>query len=101
MKKNDIIEIGDVVFKFQGTMEETSGQHRELIDCYNKPSHIKELIWYEWENWFHTYSEDSNDTMWVGGFNCSFFTINAIITLNHEKYFLHITSTKNHIYKFS
>ena len=100
MRKNQIIKLGEEEFKIKGVinMQDLKGlKFDNLKSCYNRPSQAKMSIYYNWHN---TISNNSDILDFgVGSYNCNIFTINAIIELQNNKYYLHITPTRNECYE--
>lgn len=69
---------------------------RTLDECYAKPSHMKELIYHEWANWFKTF-RDCN--FGVRSYNSNIFTLTGIIlTDDFTPYLVTIYPTHQEVY---
>lgn len=85
------IELVGIVFTVKGHTKVHDYKSRTLWDCYERPSHIKELIWCKWyrkllDMGFHDIS--------VSTYNAQMFTIIAY----NENYLVRIYPTHNDIY---
>ena len=78
---------------------------KRIKDCYNKPSHIKELIYYQWHNWFDNEITRKcfEDMVWLGvkSYNTFSFTLGACVSMNGIDYIMEITPTHNRLIQAS
>ena len=100
MKTWTIGELNEKTFEFNTKETETEtalSGYGGIHDAYSRPSHIKELIWYEWERWFN--NNDGYCT--IISRNSSFFSIAGYVTnkASGERYYCYITSAHNKCWK--
>ena len=80
-------------------------ESKSLKDCYEKPSHIKELIYSEWHNWFcdEITKKCFEDMVWLGvrSYNGWMFTLGACVCMNGIDYIMEITPTHNRLIQAS
>lgn len=74
-------------------------KYADIWEAYNKPSHIKELIYCNWRNYFHEL--DKNAIVQVRSRNCNFFTIKATFTYDNVEYVAIISPTHNDLYEIA
>lgn len=80
----------------------TTGCNRnEIHEVYDRPSHIKELIWYEWCNWCDQLNANGAQCgIEISSHNCNFFSISGSLRINGKCYGLWITRAHNRIYEY-
>lgn len=73
---------------------------RTLWDCYTRPSHMKELIYALWKNWFDSLEQPQPHMyahrMGVYSYNTNVFTLSMLIQVDGKYYFLKITPSHNY-----
>lgn len=97
--KNQKIKIGDEVFDLKTGNYAFYKRCNSLLECYTKPSIIKQSIYQTWMEWFYRNSENVNDCICIRSFNVNIFTLNGFITNNGIEYYFLITPTKTEIYE--
>ena len=66
---------------------------RDLMDCYNKPSLYKKMIWDGWLKWASMLPGSCQ--LGVNSYNCNFFTIGGLwCTEDGKKYVMYITKSR-------
>ena len=69
---------------------------RDLMDCYERPSMLKQTIWHNWLEWASMLPGSCQ--LCVSSFNAQFFTIRGLwCREDGKKYFLYITKTRREI----
>ena len=70
-------------------------QHRDIWDCYDKPSTTKVSIYNEWLQW---YTEQGNeiDYFCVTSYNCMQFSLGALYFDNNTNTFYILSITASH-----
>ena len=97
--KNQKIKIGDEVFDLKTGKYVFLERCNSLLECYTKPSIIKQSIYQAWMEWFYKNSESANDCICIRSFDTYKFTLNGFITNNGAEYYFLITSTRTEIYE--
>lgn len=76
-----------------------------LDDCYARPSHIKELIYASWYNWFsdEITRKCFEDMKWIGvnSYNGFMFTLCACVSMVGVDYIMEITPSHNRLIQAS
>lgn len=89
----------DFTLKKYVTMDDLKYNHYDYLhDCYNRPSDTKVKINNYWRNLLYN-EVDEVISYGVSGYNCNFFTLNAIVKINGVKYYLYITKTRQEIHR--
>lgn len=78
---------------------------KSIKECYNRPSHIKELIYHQWNHWFYdeTTRKCFEDMVWLGvrSYNTFSFTLGACVCINGIDYIMEITPAHNRLIQAS
>lgn len=72
-------------------------RYEDLENCYGRPSSIKIRINNYWRDTI--YSNCKVIRYGVCGYNCNMFSLNAIVEIDNNMYYLYITKTRNEIHK--
>lgn len=99
-----IIPINGKYFELCGTHEVPQtwmiDNHAHLLDCYDKPSHSKRIIWDEWVKWFRTTTEDLNRSdIGICSYNAMYFSIEGYLHYKGSAYYFYITYAHNRTWK--
>ena len=88
--------IAFTVKKPLGSIVLTYDYSSDLMDCYERPSMRKQVIWHNWLEWASMLPGSCQ--LGVASFNVNFFTINGLwCREDGKKYFLYITKTHREI----
>lgn len=95
------MNIGNEFFKLKKyvTMDDLKyNRYDNLYNCYGRPSTTKVRINDYWRNLIYN-EVDEVICYGVSGYNCNFFTLNAIVRIGDNKYYLYITKTRQEIHR--
>lgn len=95
------MNIGNEYFKMCKYVEMDDvlvNNYDDLKNCYERPSDTKIKIDNYWRNLIFNEC-DEVIRYGVKGYNCNFFTLNAIVKIDGVKYYLYITKTRNEIHR--
>lgn len=92
-----MLELNSVDFEVGRTMHAIPSISRRTIwDCYSNPSDTKEEIYEDWKRWF--IKDCDSLSFGVKSYNCNFFTIEGLITVDDQMYYIYITRAHNRAY---
>lgn len=100
---NKIIKIGNEDFKLKNKIMNNEDTYylsfSDIYECYKKPSSIKVRVY----NYYRDLLYNNCEVIKYGvkGYNCNMFSLNAIVKIEEEYYYIYITKTKNEIYKIN
>lgn len=72
-----------------------TGQFKDITECYNRPSQIKQAIFDDWVQWS---CEAECEEFGIVGYNGFMFTLGGLIVLSGKMYYIYITKTRQEIY---
>lgn len=99
-KYNRIINIGNENFKLIKDIKIEDIKNRDykhIYSCYDRPSNTKISIF---NKWYDILLNNCNVIFYgICSYNCNMFSLNAIIEIENQKYYIYITKTRQEIYK--
>ena len=87
----------DLVRAHQRWLDRYCDTSKNINDCYNSPSHLKELIYVMWLNWW----KDSITKKCFEEHNTMMFTIVNCVTIDGIDYLMEITPSHNKLIQCS
>ena len=85
----------DLVRAHQRWLDRYCDTSKNINDCYSRPSRIKELIYFQWLNWWKDSITkecfEEHNWLGVGSYNSMMFTIVNCVTINGIDYLMEIT----------
>lgn len=95
----------DLVRTHQRYLDLYTSDNTDINECYTRPSHIKELIYYNWHNWWHDSITKKcfEEHNWCGvrSYNTYSFTIGCCVCINGIDYIMEITPSHNRLIQTS
>ena len=103
MKKLKVMNIGNEDFTLKNKILNQNDiywcSYNDIYECYSRPSNEKVNIYNYWRDLIYNNCEVVN--YGIRGYNCNMFSLNAIVRIEEEYYYIYITKTKNEIYKIN
>lgn len=95
----------DLVVAHQRWLDRYCDTSKSINDCYSRPSHIKELVYFQWLNWWKDSITkkcfDEHNWLGVGSYNSMMFTIVNCVTIDGINYLMKITPSHNRLIQCS
>lgn len=97
MKKNEIIEINGIEFKYHKGIRDMYIHYGDLSECYVNPSWKKRCIFDGWRRWFNNTSNNHIcGCFGIYSYNCHNFSLIMQMEYQGNIYRLYVTSMNNY-----
>lgn len=100
MRNQKLLKIKGIIFEVQKPIyDKLYYSGRDLYNCYDKPSYVKQNQYEFWEDWYYNNFDYDNrvGSLTVHSYNFAIFTLTMGIIYNGKQYHLYITPNHNYI----